>query len=170
MDATPHRGRGWFRAARTAARLGQAHWFFGNLYEAVVDVPRLLTQARDRREPTLLDPGSPVRYYGPAVPVTLGSTAAVLVESWRSGGDRRAIAAGAAGTASAVALSAYLVRNINVRLLRGRAPLTPQENRRMLTTWHALNLLRLLSLAAAVVALPRALPPGEEAPPRTPNG
>ena len=45
-----------------AARLGQAAWFFGNLYEAVVGMPQLLADVRSESERTgPLGTGSPVR-------------------------------------------------------------------------------------------------------------
>src|SRR5687767_13153748 len=100
------------------ARLGQAHWFFGNAYEAAVDMPRLLVDARPNRSPGLLAPGSPLRYYAPAAPVTLASTAMALRDSVRSGGDRRAVTTSAVGTLVATALTAYLVKTVNLRLLR----------------------------------------------------
>ena len=61
-----HSGAMQVRTGRWAriARFGQAHWFFGNLYEAVVDVPRLVGD----RAPGLLTSGSPARYYIPAAP------------------------------------------------------------------------------------------------------
>ncbi|MEU4762061.1 DUF1772 domain-containing protein [Actinosynnema sp. NPDC023794] len=135
------------------ARLGQAHWFFGNVYEAVVDVPRLLVDARPNRAPGLLAAGSPVRYYVPAAPVTLAATAVALA---RSGGDRRAVAAATAGTLVAAALTGYLVRTVNLRLLRDDEPLTDEDRRRLTTTWHRGNLLRLLALAVAASATRRA--------------
>ncbi|WP_367129727.1 anthrone oxygenase family protein [Saccharothrix sp. HUAS TT1] len=135
------------------ARLGQAHWFFGNLYEAAVDVPRLVADAE--REPRLLGPGSPLRYYAPAAPVTVAATGAALVEAWRSGGDRRAVATSAAGTLVAAGLTGYLVRAVNLRLLRGGTPPGADERRRLLRTWHRLNLVRLAALAVAALALRR---------------
>src|SRR5882757_3546534 len=78
------------------ARPGQLHWLFGNVYEAVVDVPALLADAHPNREPRLFDAGSPLRYYIPAAPVTFVATGVALVENWRSGGDRRVIATAAA--------------------------------------------------------------------------
>ncbi|MER5266200.1 DUF1772 domain-containing protein [Actinosynnema sp. NPDC002837] len=135
------------------ARLGQAHWFFGNVYEAVVDVPRLLADARPNRAPGLLAAGSPVRYYMPAAPVTLAATAVALA---RSGGDRRDVATAAAGTLVAAALTVYLVRTVNLRLLRDTEPLTDDDRRRLTTTWHRGNLLRLLALAVAASATRRA--------------
>src|SRR4051812_10430404 len=88
----------------TVAGLGQACWFFGNLYEAVVDLPQLLADAQPRRRPGLVSPGSPLRYYAPIAPLTLVSTTVALIGRWRSGGDKRMIAAAAANTATAVGL------------------------------------------------------------------
>ncbi len=144
------------RTWAAVARLGQLQWLFGNLYEAVVDVPRLLADARPDREPRLLGAGSPLRYYLPAAPVTLAATAATLVDSWRSGGDRHAITTAAASTAAAAGLTAYLVRTVNLRLLHDATPLDPAERRALIATWHRGNLARLSVLAVAAWALRRA--------------
>jgi hypothetical protein len=138
------------------AGLGQLHWFFGNLYEAVVDMPQLLVDAHPNREPRLLGAGSPVRYYLPVAPVTLTAIVATLIDSWRSGGDRRAIAAAAVTTASAGALTAYLVRTVNLRLLHSGKALSASEGRKLVGTWHRGNLLRLLALVGAAWTLRRA--------------
>jgi hypothetical protein len=138
------------------AWLGHAHWILGNLYEAVVDMPQLLVDAQPNREPGLLGAGSPVRYYLPATPLTLVATTATLIDDWRSGGDRRAIAAAAASTASAAALTAYLVRTVNLRLLRTAGPLDQAERSRLVRAWHRGNLVRLSFLTVAVLALRRA--------------
>jgi hypothetical protein len=66
----------------TAACLGQAMWFFGNLYEGVVGMPQLLAAARPFRSPGLVTSGSPLRYYAPAVPLALGATGVSLWTSW----------------------------------------------------------------------------------------
>jgi hypothetical protein len=137
------------------ARLGQLHWMFGNVYEAVVDVPALLADAHPKREPGVLTAGSPLRYYLPAAPVTFVATGVALVEDWRSGGDRRLTAAAAAGTASAAALTAYLVRTVNLRLLKSPAPLTATERRALITRWHRGNLVRLVGLTVAAWAVRR---------------
>src|SRR5258707_2172901 len=55
------------------AQLGYAHWFFGNLYEAVVRVPERLAKdyepgKDDRRLATVFSSRSPVRYYVPGDP------------------------------------------------------------------------------------------------------
>jgi hypothetical protein len=109
----------------TAARIGRAAWFFGNSYEAAVGVPQLISSAN--RRAGILATGSPVRYFAPVAPAAVGGTAAVLVESWRSGGDRRAVAAATATLGAALGLSAYLIRSINVPLLRGRSARNPSH-------------------------------------------
>jgi len=81
-------------------------------------MPQLLADARQQRAPRLLGPGSPLRYYAPTAPLTLAATTATLVDRWRTDGDKRMIAAAAVSTALATALSAYLVRTVNLRLLR----------------------------------------------------
>ena len=62
------------------AQLGYAHWLFGNIYEAVAKIPdRLADEAAGGEGGTsVLGPGSPVRYYAPVAPATLGSTAAAV--------------------------------------------------------------------------------------------
>lgn len=142
------------RALRSVlARLGHIHWFFGNLYEATVDMPQLLIDARSNRPPTLLGAGSPLRYYLPAVPITLTTTAATLLDGWRSGGDKRVIVATATSTASAMALTAHLVRTVNLRLLRSDGPLSTAQTRTLVRTWQRANLARLLCLAVAMWGL-----------------
>jgi hypothetical protein len=138
------------------AGLGQLQWFFGNVYEAAVDMPQLLANAHPSREPRLLGAGSPLRYYLPAAPATLVATVAALIDSWRSGGDRRVIATAAASTASATALTAYLVRTVNLRLLHSGMPLSATECRGLRRTWHRGNLVRLLLLGIAVCTLRQA--------------
>jgi Domain of unknown function (DUF1772) len=139
-----------------AASLGQVSWFFGNLYEAVVDMPQLLLDARQQRRPGLMRAGSPLRYYAPAAPLTIAATTATLIDSWRSGGDRSMIVAAAVNTAAAVALTGYLVRTVNVRLLSGAMPLDSAERRRMIRIWHRTNGLRLTAVAGAWFTLRRA--------------
>lgn len=132
---------------------GLAHWFFGNLYEAVVDVPGLLAAARDDREPRLLGTGSPVRYYAPVAPLTLAATGATIVEGWRSRADRRAVLAAFAGTVTATGLTGYLVRTVNVRLLREGNRLPAAERRELVTRWHRVNAVRLVALATTGASL-----------------
>ena len=147
--------RAWWVAV---ARLGQTSWFFGNLYEAVVDMPQLLADAQPNRKPRLLGAGSPLRYYLPIAPVTFVATSTALIDSWRSGGDRRMVVTAAASTASAAAITIHLVRTVNLRLLHSTEPLSANECRKLSMTWHRGNLLRLLGLAVAAWALSHAAP------------
>lgn len=142
--------RPWWQRA---ALLGQAAWFFGNLYEGVVGVPQLLADARTQRASRLFGTGSPVRYYAPIAPVVIGATGVALVRSWWSGGDRRLIMVAAGSTTTAAALSAYLVRSVNLRLLTSDEPLSDRDRRRMILTWHSTNMVRLGALAVASASL-----------------
>ena len=90
------------------ARIARAAWFFGNTYEAAVRTLQLISVSANRRA-GILATGSPVRYFAPVAPAAVGGTAAVLVESWRTGGDRRAVAAATTTLVAALGLSAYLI-------------------------------------------------------------
>jgi Domain of unknown function (DUF1772) len=142
---------GW----QTAARLGQAAWFFGNLYEGLVGVPQLLYDARAQRAPGLIAPGSPIRYFAPVAPLAFGATTVSLARSFRSGGDRRLITTTVVSTASAAALSAYLIGSVNVRLLSSDNPLSDHDRYQMVATWHTMNAVRLVALAVAIASLSR---------------
>jgi hypothetical protein len=102
-----------------------------------------------------MGPGSPVRYYAPAAPLAFGGTAVALVGSWRSGGDRYLITATAVSMASAAALSAYLIRSVNVQLLISDEPLSERDRHRLVATWHRTNAVRLVALAVASASLSR---------------
>lgn len=141
------------QAVARLARFGLAAWFFGNLYEGVVGMPQLLVYAQPHRPRGLLTSGSPVRYFAPVAPVALGANAAALLVEWRSGEDRRRVATAAACLTGAVALSAYLIRTVNLALLTNNAPLPEPERRRLLARWHQINAARLLLLAAGSAAL-----------------
>lgn len=137
------RSPGW----RRVAELGLAHWLSGNLYEAAVDVPLLVS----RGDPTgVLGRGSPVRYYLPA-PVTLAATAVTVVDGWRSGDDRRALVAAGAGVVVAVALTGHLVRTVNIPLLRKDS--TAARSRSLGAHWHRVNVARLAALAVTIGGL-----------------
>lgn len=151
-----HRGTQGRSIWAIAARLGLAHWFFGNLYEAMVDMPRLLADAQPNREPRLLGAGSPLRYYAPVAPVTVVATGATVATNWRSGGDRRVIGTAAAATVTATSLTGYLVRTVNRRLLLSREPLGEVERRAMVKRWHMANIARLVALVIASAAVRRA--------------
>ena len=138
----------------TIAQLGYAHWFFGNLYEAVVRVPDRLAKddepgAEDRRLAFVLSAGSPVRYYLPGVPVVLGATLSALVAGWTSRNDRPWLGAAAVSALSGVVATAYLVRAVNLKLFVAGQALTPADRDRLLRVWYRVNVVRLLTTASA---------------------
>ena len=139
-----------------AARLGNAHWFFGNLYEEIVRMPGRL--ADGPRDGGLLGRGSPVRYYLPAAPLTVGATVATVLEGWRRREDRPALAAAGVLTAVGTAITAHLVRTVIVRLFDDRLP--EPERDRLVAHWHRANRVRLVAAAGVAVALQLADRPG----------
>jgi hypothetical protein len=138
----------------TIAQLGYAHWFFGNLYEAVVRVPDRLAKddepgVADRRLASVLSAGSPVRYYLPGVPVVLGATLSALVAGWTSRNDRPWLGAAAVSTLSGVVATAYLVRAVNLKLFVAGQALTPADQDCLLRIWYRVNVVRLLTTGSA---------------------
>jgi hypothetical protein len=98
-----------------------------------------------------------LRYYAPIAPMTITATTAALSSIWRAGGDRRAVVAATVSTAVAVAVTGYLVRTVNVRLLSDATPARPSETERMIRNWHRANNVRLVAVAGALFALRRAV-------------
>jgi hypothetical protein len=138
--------------AITIARLARAAWFFGNTYEAAVGVPQLIASAN--RQAGILNTGSPVRYFGPVGLAAIGGTAAVLVRSWRTGTDRRAVVAATTTLGAALGLSAYLIRSINIPLLK--ATVAQEMRPQLISRWHRGGAVRLALLAATEILVRRA--------------
>lgn len=97
-----------------------------------------------------------MRYYAPMAPLTVATTAATLIDRWRSGGDKAMIAATAVATGSALAMTGYLVRTVTLPLLHGEVPAGISDQRRLIRTWHRTNAVRLVAVAVASLALRRA--------------
>lgn len=146
------RRRAWWE---TAARLGLGAWFFGNLYEGLAGMPQLLEEARSRRAPGIVRPGSPVRYYAPVAPLAFGGTLVTLAKAWQSDGDRCLIKTTAASVASAAALSVYLIWRVNVPLLASGEALSEDDRHQMVATWHSANAARLGALIVGGASLSR---------------
>jgi hypothetical protein len=133
------------------AQLAHAHWFFGNLYEAVVKIPDLLaSQARSSEQAmSPSGPGSPVRYYAAAAPATLPALVVAAVVGWSDRSRRPWLVAAAACSISGIASTAYLVRTVNVRLFFTNQTLTADEQETLLRTWYRINAVRLATTAGA---------------------
>ena len=136
----------------SVARAGLAHWFFGNLHEAVVRMPDRLTPGEE-----MFGAGSPVRYWLPAAPITVAATLASVVRGWRRDADRPALAVAGVCTVAGAALTGHLVRTVNQRLL-GPDPIDPAERKRLIRHWHRVNRIRLVLAGSALVALERVRP------------
>ena len=128
---------------RSMARAAVAHWFFGNLYEEVVGVPELVAATPPGG---VLAWGSPARYYLLVAPVTVGSVVALAAPERT---PRATFAA--ACTIAGAALTGPLVRGVVLDLLHGRVE--PDEQDRLVRTWHRVNRVRLTLVGAAAVAL-----------------
>jgi hypothetical protein len=141
-----------------AAEFTHAHWFFGNLYEAVVKVPHRVAGSGDglglRRSP--LGTGSPGRYYAPLAPVTFPAAALALAAGWNRPGSRPWLVTAAAASAAGSAATAYLLRSVNPPLFFGPKPLSEMRRKPLLARWYRINALRLAASAVALVAIDRA--------------
>jgi hypothetical protein len=149
------------------AKLAYAHWFFGNLYEAVARIPDHLSDKyeegeRDDRLPTIASQGSPVRYYVPGVPIVIGATLSALLAGWESRRDRPWLAAVAFNALTGLAVTVYLVPAVNLRLFVRGQPLTSADQQRLLKKWYRLNAVRLLAVGAAWLIAARILQQARE--------
>lgn len=130
------------------ARVGHAHWFFGNLYEAAVRVPDHLaarnSSSSAERRLSPFGPGSPTRYYVAAAPVTFPAALAAVISGWSSREDRWWLVATAACSISGGAATAYLVRVVNTKLFFSGEPLAASEREALLRTWYRVNAFRLV--------------------------
>lgn len=133
-------------------QFGIAQWFFGNLYEAVVKIPERL--AADTHRTSVLGPGSPVRYYAPIVPVTTAGAVGALAGS--SGSSRRWLLAAAACWGAGVAMTAYLVRRVNLRVVFADEVVPAAERDALIRMWYRVNVLRTAAAGAALFAAHRA--------------
>jgi len=148
------------RTQRTAAlldlaQLGYAQWLFGNVYEAVVRVPDLLSAElsdTDGRGGSILGPGSPVRYYLLAPPVALVGTVGAVINGLGNPRSRRWLTVSAGCGVAGAALTGYVVRKVNLRLFFAAEPPPPAERDALLRIWYRVNALRTAAVAGAVFA------------------
>lgn len=132
------------------AKVGHAHWFFGNVYEAVVRVPHRLASDRST---SVLGSGSPVRYYLPGTPATFPAAVAALVSGRNNRESRMWLLGGAACSLSAAAATAYIVRAVNVKLFFSTQQLSAEEQKALLRTWYRVNAFRIIASGGAWLAL-----------------
>ena len=162
MIASPRRRRA-AASLLTIAQLGQAHWFFGNLYESVARVPERLADApivaiENERVSlgALLQPGSPARYYVPVAPLTVGATVSALVAGWGAPRNRGWLGVSVVCLGTGGLLTARIARDINMKLFFTAQPLSSTEREDLLRRWYRLNRIRLAASGVAWLAAQRA--------------
>ncbi|GAA4534653.1 anthrone oxygenase family protein [Mycobacterium paraffinicum] len=145
------------------AQLGHAHWLFGNIYEAVVKIPdrlaaepRAAAPAGSSPRSSLLAPGSPLRYYAPAAPITVATTAAAVSKGWEIDDARRWLAVTAGCSIAGLGVTGYLIRAVNLAVMFATTPPPPEERDRLIRTWYRLNLVRIAAAGGALFAANRA--------------
>lgn len=135
-------------------QLGQAQWLFGNIYEAVVHIPERL--AAQPRPSSVLAPGSPVRYYAAAAPITVAATAAAVSKGWEIDDARGWLAVTAGCSVTGLALTGYLIRTVNLPVMFADTAPPPDVRAARLRTWYRLNLVRIAAACGALIAANRA--------------
>jgi len=148
------------------AEFTHAHWFFGNLYEALVKVPARVAASNPSPElPRVpLGAGSPGRYYAPIAPLNAPAAIGSLVVGWDHPRSRPWLLAAAISSASGAAVTAYVLRSLNPRLFFSPQPLSEDQRRPLLKRWYRIHAVRLITSAAALAAIHRARLIGQEWP------
>jgi len=148
-----------------AAEFTHAHWFFGNLYEALVKIPHRVAASEASAElpRSPFGAGSPGRYYAPVAPLNVPLACAALVAGWNRSGRRPWLIVAAASSAVGGAATAYLLRSVNPELFFSPQPQGPARRKPLLTKWYRVHAVRLAASAVALAAIDRArtaAPPG----------
>jgi hypothetical protein len=140
------------------AEFSHAHWFFGNLYEAVVKIPHRVAASEASRElpRTPFGAGSPGRYYAPIAPINTPAAIAALVTGWNHFSSRRWLIVAAASSTTGAAATAYLLRSINPKLFFSPQPLDELDRKPLLKRWYRIHALRLTASAVALAAIHQA--------------
>ena len=155
---TNHGREALFTRLLDVAELTHAHWFFGNLYEALVKVPTRVAASNPSPElpRSPLGAGSPGRYYAPVAPLNAPAAIGSLVAGWNHRRSRPWLLAAAISPASGAAVTAYVLRFLNPRLFFSPQPLSEDQRRPLLRRWYRIHTVRLITSAVALAALHRA--------------
>ncbi|MCU1574741.1 MAG: hypothetical protein JWO93_2823 [Micrococcaceae bacterium] len=142
----------------SVAEFTHAHWFFGNLYEALVKIPDRVggSEASPELPRSPFGAGSPGRYYVPIAPLNVPLAAASLITGWKYSGRRPWLIGAAVSSAIGGAATAYLLRSVNPDLFFGEHPLSPERRKPMLKRWYRVHAVRLVASAAALAAIDHA--------------
>jgi hypothetical protein len=140
------------------AEFSHAHWFFGNLYEALVKIPDRVagSEATPDLPRSPFGAGSPGRYYAPIAPLSAPTAIAALAAGWNRSGSRLWLALAAASSVTGAAATVYLLRSVNPRLFFSPQPLSEMRRKPLLKKWYRAHALRLTASAVALAALDHA--------------
>ncbi|WP_230119656.1 hypothetical protein [Arthrobacter sp. Bi83] len=140
------------------AEFSHAHWFFGNLYEALVKVPHRVAASEASRElpRSPFGSGSPGRYYVPIAPINAPVAIAALVAGWNHSNSRVWLVVAAASSTAGAAATAYLLRFINPDLFFSPQPLSQLRRKPLLRRWYRVHALRLTASAVSLAAIHQA--------------
>jgi hypothetical protein len=140
------------------AEFSHAHWFFGNLYEALVKIPDRVaaTEASPGLPRSPFGAGSPGRYYAPIAPINAPAAIAALVAGWNHSNSRGWLIADAASSTTGAAATGYLLRSINPDLFFRPQPLSEERRKPLLKRWYRVHALRLAASAVALAAIHQA--------------
>ncbi|MDQ6752633.1 MAG: hypothetical protein M3017_04275 [Actinomycetota bacterium] len=140
------------------AEFSHAHWFFGNLYEALVKIPHRVAASEASRElpRSPFGAGSPGRYYAPIAPINAPAAIAALSAGWNRPESRNWLILGAVSSTAGAAATAYLLRSINPDLFFRPQPLSEMRRRPLLKKWYRVHALRLTASAVALAAIHQA--------------
>jgi hypothetical protein len=137
------------------AEFSHAHWFFGNLYEALVKIPDRLaaSDASPGLPRTPLGAGSPGRYYAPIAPINAPAALAALMTGWNHSSSRVWLIVAAASSTTGAVATAYLLRSINPDLYFSPQPLSETLRKPLLKRWYTVHAVRLTASAVALAAI-----------------
>ena len=133
---------------------GIAMWFFGNLYEAIVIGPNMLTD-------TLVRMGhwqnyfvvtNPIYFY---VPVTQLATVILIILFFKTDGQKavlkRLLKLATLFQVVSILLSIYIITQINLKLFFGDLTRYADSLSSMALVWNVLNIIRVVLVGVALV-------------------
>ncbi len=137
------------------AEFSHAHWFFGNVYEALVKIPTRVaaSEASQGLPRTPFGAGSPGRYYVPIAPLNAPVALGALVAGWNRPDTRPSLIVAAASSAVGAAVTAYVLGFLNPKLFFSPQPLDEDQRRPLLAQWYRIHVVRLTASAVSLAAI-----------------
>ena len=148
------------------ALFGTAQWFFGNLYEAVVLAPNMLssTAAKLQAWQGYFTHTNPIYYYLPLTQLALGAVWLSWVKAPVGTASRKLLGQAAVLGLAALLLTAYIVTQLNLQLFFGDLAAIKTALPAMALRWNICNLVRVALLGGCLSLVYRANLLGAAAP------